>query len=81
MKEDYYVLMFSGGKDSTAMVLEWLERRKREPDKYPLDEVVFFNMELEFPSVIDTVRKVEKIVKSFYIKFTELKLEKNWYYS
>ena len=50
------VASFSGGKDSTAMVLEMLERGEQ------LDEVVFFNTGWEFPQMIKHVDKFERYI-------------------
>lgn len=63
----YYVASFSGGKDSTAMVLKLIEL------KYPLDYVVFFDTQLEFQAVYDVVEKVKKIVEDAGIKFVRLR--------
>ena len=38
---EYWVLSLSGGKDSTALGLEWLKRHQQDPVTYPLDEVVY----------------------------------------
>ena len=40
-KPEYWVLSLSGGKDSTALGLEWLARHKADPVTYPLHEVVY----------------------------------------
>lgn len=34
-KPEYWVLSLSGGKDSTALGLEWLARHKADPVTYP----------------------------------------------
>ncbi len=62
-----YIASFSGGKDSTAMVLRLLD----EPD-YPLSEVVFFDTGMEFDSVYTIVSLVETLCKDRAIKFTRL---------
>ena len=61
-----YVASFSGGKDSTAMVLELIDK------KYPLDEVVFFDTGWEFPQMYRHVEKIKTIVEDAGIKFTTL---------
>ena len=38
---EYCVLSLSGGKDSTALGLEWLKRHQQDPATYPLHEVVY----------------------------------------
>lgn len=50
----YYVLAFSGGKDSTYLLYEILRR------KMPLDEIRFFDTGLEFPVVYEWLDVVEK---------------------
>lgn len=48
----YHVASFSGGKDSTAMVLRLIEEQK------PLNEVIFFDTGMEFQAVYDVVKTV-----------------------
>ncbi len=45
---------FSGGKDSTAMLLRMLE------EKMPVDVILFCDTGLEFPALYDHIRKVER---------------------
>ena len=40
-RPEYWVLSLSGGKDSTALGLEWLTRHLADPVTYPLDEVIY----------------------------------------
>ncbi|MBR2694828.1 MAG: phosphoadenosine phosphosulfate reductase family protein [Thermoguttaceae bacterium] len=47
------VVSFSGGKDSTAMLLWLLEHKE------PVDDVVFFDTGWEFPEMYDHLKKVE----------------------
>jgi len=49
-----FVASFSGGKDSTAMVLRLLE------DGWPLDEIVFFDTEWEFPQMYEHIMQFER---------------------
>lgn len=62
-----YVASFSGGKDSTAMVLRLIE------ENYPLDEIVFFDTGMEFKSIYKVAEKVKTIAEENGIKFTTLK--------
>lgn len=62
-----YIASFSGGKDSTAMVLRLIE------EKRPLDHVVFFDTQLEFGAVYSVVDKVRRIVEDAGIQFTTLR--------
>ena len=62
-----YVASFSGGKDSTAMVLKLIE------ESWPLDEIVFFDTGMEFKAVYKVVEQVKSIVYQQGIRFTTLK--------
>jgi len=42
--ENIYISV-SGGKDSTAMILKLIE------DRYPLDEVIFYDTGMEFKAI------------------------------
>ena len=48
------VCSFSGGKDSTAMLLRLLE------EGVPVDVILFCDTGLEFPALYDHIRKVEQ---------------------
>ena len=48
-----FIASFSGGKDSTAMVLRLLE------DGWPLDEIVFFDTGWEFPQMYEHIAQFE----------------------
>ncbi len=48
------VCSFSGGKDSTAMLLRMLE------EEMPVDVILFCDTGLEFPALYDHIRKVEQ---------------------
>lgn len=64
-----YVASFSGGKDSTAMVLRMIELGEQ------LDEVVFCDTGYEFPAMYDHIAKVREAVESASVRFTVLKSE------
>ena len=52
-----YCLSFSGGKDSTAMLILALEK------KIPLDKIIYFDCEeFEFPEMHNHIEKVKKIL-------------------
>lgn len=51
-----HVASFSGGKDSTAMVLRLIE------EDWPLDEIVFFDTGWEFPEMQEHVDKFERYI-------------------
>ena len=73
-KPQYHVASFSGGKDSTAMVLHMIERGDH------LDEVMFCNTSMEFPAMLRHVEKVKKVVEAAGIKFTTLRSEHDFEY-
>lgn len=55
-KPDYHVVSFSGGKDSTAMLLKMLEEGMQ------VDEIIFCDTGVEFPDMYDHIDKVEKYI-------------------
>ena len=57
-----HVVSFSGGKDSTAMLLRLLE------EKYPVDDIVFFDTGWEFPHLIEHVHAVSNYIQKNYKK-------------
>lgn len=68
------IVSFSGGKDSTWMLLEMLRRGER------IDEVVFFDTGWEFPQMIAHVEKIKRLVEEQGITFTTLHPEKPFDY-
>jgi len=56
MKKQKHIVSFSGGKDSTAMLLRMIEL------DMPIDEIVFADTGLEFPELYDYIEKVEKFI-------------------
>lgn len=78
---DYYVLSLSGGKDSTALGLEWLKRHRQDSVTYPLDEVVYCDTWMEFPAMMEHINRLERIFKESGIKFTRVQNPKSfeWY--
>lgn len=73
-KPEYHVASFSGGKDSTAMVLHMIERGD------PLDEVMFCDTTMEFPGMLRHVQKVKQVIEAAGIKFTELRAPHDFEY-
>ena len=53
-KPELYVVSFSGGKDSTAMLLKLIELGQ------PVDIILFCDTGLEFPQLYDHIKMVEK---------------------
>lgn len=54
MKKDYHVVSFSGGKDSTAMLLKMVEKGMQ------VDCILFCDTGLEFPAMYNHIQEVEK---------------------
>lgn len=73
-KENYIIASFSGGKDSTAMVLHMIELGEH------IDEVVCCDTYKEFPAMYRHIEKVRRVVEDAGIKFTLLKAEKSFDY-
>ena len=61
-----HILSFSGGKDSTYLLLELIRRN------YPLDEVVFFDTGWEFPVMYEHIEKCKKICEENGVAFVVL---------
>ena len=67
----YYIVSFSGGKDSTALLLRLLEEKKQ------VDDIVFFDTGWEWSAVYAHIKKVESYIKR---PITILKPEKSFEY-
>lgn len=80
MLPSYYVMSISGGKDSTALGLEWLDRRKVDPEQYPLDEAIYCDTGMEFPAMKKHIDKLEQIFLNAGVKFTRLKSNMSFEY-
>ena len=70
-KPKLHVVSFSGGKDSTAMLLRMVE------EGYPIDIILYCDTGLEFPEMEDHIRKVEDYIGR---KITVIKAEKDFMY-
>ena len=53
------IVSFSGGKDSTAMLIRMLEMGER------VDEIIFADTKYEFPAMFDYIEKVNQYIKRF----------------
>ena len=51
-----HIISFSGGKDSTAMLLRMIEL------DYPIDIVMFADTTLEFPEMYEWIKKIENMI-------------------
>lgn len=79
-KPEYWILSLSGGKDSTALGMEWLTRHQANPITYPLEEVIYCDTGMEFPSMVEHINRLETMFTNVGIKFTRLKSEKPFEY-
>lgn len=68
------IVSFSGGKDSTWMLLEMIRRGEH------IDEVVFFDTGWEFPQMLAHVEKIKRLVEEHGITFTTLHPDKPFDY-
>lgn len=68
---EYRIVSFSGGKDSTAMLLHMLEL------DMPIDEIIFCDTGMEFPQMYEHIAKVEKYIGR---EITILKNDKSFDY-
>lgn len=80
VRPEYWVLSLSGGKDSTALALEWLKRHQQDPITYPLDEVIYCDTGMEFPAMMEHINRLEPMFTDCRIIFTRLKAEKSFEY-
>lgn len=71
-KPKYYVASFSGGKDSTAMVLHLIELGEQ------IDEVVCCDTYKDFPEMYRHIEKVKKVIEAAGIKFTTLRAARSF---
>lgn len=69
--KNYYIVSFSGGKDSTAMLLKLIEENR------PIDEIIFIDTGLEFDEMYEHIKKVEEFINR---KITILKSDKTFEY-
>lgn len=69
-----YIASVSFGKDSLAMLLRLLE------EKYPLDEVVYFDIGVEFQSIRNNAEKTKAMLDDKGIKFTILEPKEPFIY-
>lgn len=69
-----YWASVSGGKDSLYMLKLILSNL----DKYPLDGVVHFELEIDYPFIKNVVDYMESECKRYGIRFVRIKPEKTW---
>lgn len=66
-----HIVSFSGGKDSTAMLLKMIENNMQ------IDEIIFCDTGKEFPQIYEHIKKVEQYINR---KIIVLKSEKSFDY-
>lgn len=69
-----YWACVSGGKDSFYMLNHILHNL----DKYPLDGVVHFELEIDFPFIKNVIDYMESECKRFGVKFVRISPRKTW---
>ena len=74
MKKPPQMVSFSGGKDSTAMLLMMLERGER------VDHIVFFDTGWEFPQMLDHIAEVERHISREITRLHPAKSFDYWMY-
>ena len=57
-----HIVSFSGGKDSTAMLLRMLE------ENMPIDKILFCDTGKDFPDMLEHIRKVQNYIVHNYGK-------------
>ena len=69
-----YWASVSGGKDSLYMLNLILHNL----DRYPLDGVVHFELEIDYPFIHDVIDYMEEECKKYGIRFVRIKPRKTW---
>ena len=64
-----HIVSFSGGKDSTAMLLRMLELGMQ------IDKILFADTKKEFPEILEHIKKVEKYIGK---EVTIVRTEDTW---
>lgn len=67
------IISFSGGKDSTAMLLMMLEKGIK------VDKIIFVDTTKEFPQMYEHIKKVQKIINPLKIEI--VKFDFDYYFS
>lgn len=74
MKPEYVTVSFSGGKDSTAMLLHMIELGEH------IDEVINVDTGMEFPAMYEHIEDIRKRVEAHGIKYITLRNDKSFEY-
>ena len=70
-----YWASVSGGKDSLYMLMLILSK----PDKYPLDGVAHFELEIDYPFIKDVVALIEEKCNALGIPFVRIRPNTSWF--
>lgn len=73
MDKEKHIVSFSGGKDSTAMLLLMIEKGMQ------IDEIVCVDTTKEFPEMYDHIEKVKKYIQPYTI--ATIKIDFNYWFS
>jgi 3'-phosphoadenosine 5'-phosphosulfate sulfotransferase (PAPS reductase)/FAD synthetase len=68
-----HIVSFSGGKDSTAMLLMMIEKGMQ------IDRIITIDTTKEFPETYEHIKKVQKYIKPYEITFLKIKFD--YYFS
>jgi 3'-phosphoadenosine 5'-phosphosulfate sulfotransferase (PAPS reductase)/FAD synthetase len=74
LKPSYWASV-SGGKDSLFMLRLILAH----PERYPLDGVVHFELEIDYPFIKDVIDYMETECRKHSVKFVRIRPRKSWY--
>ena len=69
-----HIVCFSGGKDSTTMLLKMVKANME------IDKIIFADTTLEYPEMYDYINKIEKYIGREIIKTTPKKSFDEWCY-
>lgn len=69
-----YWASVSGGKDSLYMLFQIM----KQPEKYPLDGVVYFDLEKDYPFIKEVIKEVRRICDTVGVRFINIKPSKSW---
>ena len=70
-----HIVSFSGGKDSTAMLLRMLQ------EKMPIDEIIYCDTGKDFPEMYKHIKQVDEYIYTNYaMSITTLKADKSFDY-
>ena len=67
------IVSFSGGKDSTAMLLMMIDKG------IPVDKIIFIDTTKEFPEMYDHIKKVQKMI--YPLKIDTMQFDYDYYFS